>query len=29
HNGSRTQAASELGISRVALWKKLKKHGIS
>lgn len=29
HNGSRTQAAAELGISRVALWKKLKKHGIS
>jgi len=29
HNGNRTQAANELGISRVALWKKLKKHGIS
>jgi two-component system, NtrC family, response regulator HydG len=29
HHGNRNRSAAELGISRVALWKKLKKHGIS
>jgi len=28
HNGDRTLTASELGVSRVTLWRKMKKHGI-
>lgn len=29
HNGNRTRAAQELGISRNTLWRKMKKHGVT